>query len=399
MDGSFLFSLNENAFKMGILFVSVVLFAYNAKYRDMKIIMTLAFLLISIIFVRQINHGGIGMDVWILFASQMLIAFLAVYYRRDTFIEVYIKVVYFLAVISLISWIIALINPNILKPFLSANVAVNYDNSIFYGKLFFVIHNNNTRNVGIYPEPGVYQIALNMALYLLLFYGHKANFTKKQTIHYLMTFILTLLSAQSTSGYLSMMAVLLGFAVSRHRWEMENRRIKRYILIVAALLLCILMIDYNIQGEDSLISRIVLQKLFSGNRFDLSSSTGKYRVESIRISMDSIINNPLGQGYDYLNMVKRYAKLEAVGNGLLSTIAALGVIPMLVILYRMLIPIFKYGASKIAFLIFVFMFVNTTLAQTYVFYPSFFMLTFLAYSQKECELSYEMDEFLEFQKI
>lgn len=379
IDGSFLFDIHENIIKYCILGICIFVVLVYPQYIDQNLILTLIILLFGIAFVRILNDGGVGLRVWSLYAVQLLIASIAVRCNRSKFVILYIKVVVVLSIISLVFWAIGIINPVILKSILIPNVAVNYNASTFYGMFLYVMRDDTVRNVGIYPEPAGFQVALNMALFLLLFYGQSLGLSRKQINIYTVILIATLLSAQSTTGFLSMAAVLLGFIISKKQIDKDFKNIKGGIFLIIAFALCYLMIDFRINGNHSLITRGFIDKLFNGNKLDLGVSTGRYRIESIQATITSIFKNPLGIGYDKINALKTMLGRSAVGNGLFTAIAAEGVISIGYALYWMFKPIIQHEKSKTALLVIIFMFINSTLSQAIVFYPSFIIITILNY--------------------
>ena len=119
----------------------------------------------------------------------------------------------------------------------------------------------------------------------------------------------------------------------------------------------------------------IIEKLFgsSGGGFDVSSGTGQYRLGTMIVSLATVFQHPLGVGYDAF-----YAARNAFGSGLvaaslLAYAAVYGIIPWLIVLGMIFTPVFRHQRRAVAFL-YVLLFVNTTLAQTDLIYPAFFMI-------------------------
>ena len=80
--------------------------------------------------------------------------------------------------------------------------------------------------------PGVYQIVLNAALFVLLFWKKKLYFgNEKQYRTATVIVLLTLITCQSTTGYLSMMVILLCFFFMRVG-ERDIRMLKQKIAVL-----------------------------------------------------------------------------------------------------------------------------------------------------------------------
>ena len=63
--------------------------------------------------------------------------------------------------------------------------------------------------------------------------------------------------------------------------------------------LVVLLGDYSVRGNDSLIYKALLSKVFSSQGdFSLSASTGVYRYEMIAMAILAMAMNPFGMGYE-----------------------------------------------------------------------------------------------------
>ena len=65
------------------------------------------------------------------------------------------------------------------------------------------------RNVGIFTEPGIYQMILNTALCVLLFFADKVHIKEKTKKRYTVILVLTVLTTQSTTGYFAIAFLFL----------------------------------------------------------------------------------------------------------------------------------------------------------------------------------------------
>ena len=145
--------------------------------------------------------------------------------------------------------------------------------------------------------------------------------------------------------------------------------------LICFIALVVLFVDYATRANDSILYKQIIEKLFgsSGSGFDVSSGTGQYRLGTMMISLATVFQHPLGVGYDAF-----YAARNAFGSGLvaaslLAFAAVYGIIPWLIVLGMIFTPVFRYQRRAVAFL-YVLLFVNTTLAQTDLIYPAFFMI-------------------------
>lgn len=124
----------------------------------------------------------------------------------------YIKILYIICLISIPCFIIASINPKLALSLCQEgyNWKVAYGYSPFYTWGINGIINH--RNSGIFWEPGAFQGFLILAILIILFDTHKNNV--KNPFKKLLVFIVTLLTTQSTTGYVLLLLLFLSYRKS-----------------------------------------------------------------------------------------------------------------------------------------------------------------------------------------
>lgn len=144
-------------------------------------------------------------------------------YKR--FIIIYQNVIYWIALMSLIIYIVCTLIPSI-KEYLIYNVApiftsLNASTAVQEGGgINILIYNFQTRNVlesvglmrncGPFWEPGMYAVFLSMGLFLNLFVN---KCSRKQ---FNLILIISLISTFSTGGYISLLTILLFYILTKH---------------------------------------------------------------------------------------------------------------------------------------------------------------------------------------
>ena len=346
-----------------------------------------ALMLFFVVFNRILN-GGIGVIFWYEMAIKILVVVAAVLSDREHFLKRFLKTVYVMAIISFVFWIPQLLGFPIQRYLLptieTAQYRAIYD---MYGNRSIVhetcsglflssyISNAPTRNTGIYTEPGIYQMVLNSAIFMLLYMTRHGELSKKEQKKYFVIFSIVLLSTQSTTGYIGYIvllisALLINIGRDQVRW-------RRYVLGIIFAGILVLSIDYALRGTDSLLSTAVLSKLFdSSNHLSLvaENSTGIYRIATIVIAIMAMVEHPLGlgvAGWDRYSLSSRFA---GPGGFPFRLGAILGVIPFFVTLLWMFYPLKYLRMGAIAVLTYVFLYFNTSLAQTSAFYPALIVI-------------------------
>lgn len=77
--------------------------------------------------------------------------------------------------------------------------------------------NELTRNNGIFNEPGLYQMVLNTALYFTMFFPEQLKCGAKKQERYMLILIIAIVTCQSTTGYLSLGAIIVGYLMTKQK--------------------------------------------------------------------------------------------------------------------------------------------------------------------------------------
>lgn len=285
---------------------------WKAKIKKNEIVY---FSLVALIMValRFYHHDAQFIDELMKVLEHLLVAYTIFKIDSNKCATRFVRIVTFFSMISLIAYAIANFVPEIydLPIFTSYKVAWAGSDFIFKGVLFYVYRAFEPfRNNGIFTEPGVYQIVLSAAIFVLLFNGKSLDISKKKKVKYLTILCITMITTTSTTGYISLVALILLGAMQRKTVFPENR-IARRILIVGVF---IILIDYCVQGTDSFISVYLFDKLNSltldGSQItgqSMWTSSGNARMAVYYQMIKVITSKPLGCGftnfYNLLNVL------------------------------------------------------------------------------------------------
>ena len=160
-----------------------------------------------------------------------------------------------------------------------------------------------------------------------------------------------------------------------------TRSKKQKGFIILASLAVIILIDSLLNGENSILYNVVIGKLFDENGFNLAASgSGFYRVRTIEYVIEVIRKYPLGAGYDIYNAFilsqKQYLN-ELVGVECLKAFAYYGTPQMILTYVYLAKTAWKRKRNIIQWILVVFLYINTTMAQSEIFYPSLIILLLL----------------------
>ncbi len=383
---SLLFHNNKSIFTYLGLAICILVILFYKRARDLELFGYLLFLFCNILFVRFLNHGGIGISIFMHWALEILTIYMA--YKLDTekFFERFVWLISFYALLSVLCTVGYAVFPAIWDRFMPVNYLGGQNDTAmpFEGILF--LHNISTygdklgRNLGVFTEPGLYQISLNTALYIVLLLRDKLSYSSRKKDLIALILMLAIVLTKSTTGYLGMVAIICVAILNSKKY------FKMKVLYVVCIGVAVVFMDYFLQADQSILYKVVLRKLFDSSGLNLAAGSGKWRLLTIQYVSEVIKQYPLGAGYDNYNQYifsKGQYLYELVGVESIKAIAYCG-IPQMTIAYGWLIrKTYKNRKNWMTFLLVLFLYINTTFAQSDIFYPSLILLMLTNQKTKE----------------
>ena len=353
------------------------------KYRSGYALRFVILFLVSVLFTRFYTGGGAGVSSLFQFWVCILSTQIAIYCDKEHFLSRWITFATIFAAISIVFWAAFYAMPSLVKAYPGARfLTLEYKPGDVvrrqYAKgmiIYSFLEVHPTRNCGIFTEPGVHQIVLNMTLYVLLFWQDRLDFkSSKQYRRYVAIILVALVTCQSTTGYIGTIMILTVFFFGS-RTNKKFKGIKGFMIAAVALGMVVLLGDYATRGKDSILYSQFIYKLFGsdGSGLDISEGTGQYRTGTAMACLEIMMEHPLGIGFDRFNIIKKSYGDGLVAASIMQFPAVFGTPPWLILLGLIFLPVFIREKPIVAFL-YAFLFVNTTLAQTDLIYPAFFMV-------------------------
>lgn len=391
--GSVLYNRYEDYF-IFLIVGACVLFIINrrSQMRYSKDIGFIIMIAIALGITVVASSGGLSVFSVGNFLSRFLLVFTVYYFDKDKFVQRYVDFVLVLACISLIVFTVQCIDFNFVTRILPAYPTKSVT---FYGGIFAsVVEWHKTRNIGLATEPGRHQVYLISALYFLLYKDNYISYTPKKNMIARIILIITVITAQSTTGYLALIILLTGYLfkknVNANTENEKNLKNKTKICILILVFIAGAYIVYG--GSDTFIYKYFINKLFnSSGKIDLTVSSGGSRVVSILTDLSIAIKHPLGMGY---NPYQKIWLANKVGNsfdtsscvGLTSSCAALGFHVVFLVLYFYLSKAWKNSDSIIEFFVLILIFLNTSLAQPNLCFPPMMIMFFVQPKREGVEI-------------
>lgn len=361
-------------YKPVLLLLGLFIMVLVPKTMNIRLLGALAIWSFSIFIMGIIYSGASSVqDSWIAivtFAEPIVFTVAVFYYDQTEFVDRFVKIVCFLAVVSLVFYVWGLYDANsmILSGAVKKIEGMRIDYTDYYCNVFYAFRPKEVyRNVGMFCEPGLYQIILNSALFLVFHFPEKIHIKKKTLLSLIL--IITCVSTVSTTGLIGLFIVVISFLISdRNRW---NKHLKRFVLLMAIISVAYLFINYVIYGVDSIAYIALFDKIFGINN-SLMYTTGNVRMSMIVLATETIIMNPIGCGVLYMNSLINGTPY--VGAKILISMAEAGIIPTLLVILPFFRFAYKNRISVGTFCLLVFLYLNTSLAQSREFYPALLIL-------------------------
>ncbi len=378
---SFYQKVMPSSLKYIIFLVSLFFAIFIKKYRNIFTFIPLIIVTFFTVIVRVIS-GGVGVSSIIDLVTPVFVLNLAFNFNRKEFLTRFVKLSTIFFVISLLFFIVQItykdfFNLPIFYRYFSQTLGTKIWSVDYYGKgflLFSVYDIHPTRNCGIFTEPGVYQIYVNACLIVLMFCNDRLNFSNKKTYLYVFISLLTLVTSQSTSGFIALIILIAMYTF----YKDKDKKLLRYLYILCFFAVVFLVGDYIANGESSTLYENFIHKLFNNGSIDFDNGSGYYRMETLRVSFESMFKAPWGIGYDKFSIINVSTN---AGGGFYAFGAVYGVLPFIIMSIWLIYPYIQ--KRKIFFLIlFLLIFINTSLAQTYFLYPGLLILNYRFYFDK-----------------
>lgn len=277
------------------------------------------------LFTCFITSGGLSIATVLSLISRFLIVYASIKTNEQKYIERFVNLSFIFAIVSLILFVfVQVVGVENAKGIMSNLYEIKNSLSWMpssYG-LFIICYNfrNASRNSYMFGEPGLYQMMIILAIYFSIF---KGNCIKKENrMKYLIVFLLTFLTIQSTTGFINLFALLGCILFSKK--IIINNRAKRFILLGVILLL---IYAFAFGDETNILYTGFLDKIRnSEGTLDLTVSTGNSRIVALENLLTFISEDFLGFiiGIGYSGIVQRFR--EYTCSGIVNSIMMFGII-------------------------------------------------------------------------
>ncbi len=372
-------STNYIVIFLTLFFIMMIFLHYKIPIKKTFFIYSICLVICYFIssFVNHIGLSrGLNIQTALLILTNILVGVLIVKLDKKYCLTVFVNISFFFCLISIFLYLLqSIIGAEGFSSLLFPEVGVRK----LYGYLVYTVpHDDMRRNYGIFYEPGVYQIIINACIYLTLFYRSYLQLKDKNIKIYLAVFLLTLLTSRSTTGYISLAIIVFFYFIDK---EMLNDTKKELLVAVVSVFL-ILGIDYILNGDTSFLVTAVIKKFKEMRILNGSyskGSSGGARLFVIEQAILSMCENPLfGIGANRLesSIIEVWKFNLGTGNVLFTMITTKGLVTTTVCVIPIMSIAYKNRVSNGSFFCFLLMYLNTTVAQSQIWYGAFLLIAF-----------------------
>lgn len=282
---------------LSILIMSLITLIANSNSLKANYKNIVFFLIIVIFSIFSLMYNGDTiydyLIFWVAFLSAMII-YISI--PINEFVDKYCKIVGFLAIFSLVTFVASILFPKFITmfPIVTNNTGVSVHNMIFS------VNNTSTSfvsNYGLFWEPGAYQTFLNIAIFFQLFFYEKIGIKR------IIVLIIAIITTFSTTAYISSGLIIVIYFLFVKVLNSEQKKIKRKIMKILLFLIIIGSIFFT-QIPNSIKFKVFgkLEAIFNPNLLSTYSySSTAARVSSITIPLKNLLINPIvGVGFSKL---------------------------------------------------------------------------------------------------
>lgn len=327
-------------------------------------------LFVWILLQHYVIQGNISIVSTLNLMSKFLIAYCAVKADVDHYFERFVRVTIVMAICSLVFFLLSQTPAaNLMTYVFIPNHALSWTGNISYGRFLYHYMPGYTRNVGIYSEPGVFQLFLNLCLFCVLFMQEYCKISEKKARVYTLILLFTIITTMSTAGYITTLIILAGYII----------KVRKQLSVRNMAILLIIIVSLAVFSQTEIFYESFLKKLQFSASGTFKAGTGNARLASILLDLKYIANNVWGNGYSGSWINTSTIAQSEVGSsvGLTSMVNVYG-IPIAIIIYGSYLWAFRKTAKEpLGFLVLLLTFISGFLSQPWILTPVY--LTILSY--------------------
>ncbi len=328
-------SLLDNPIGVSIPIIFSIILALRHRVVFNKQFYILIFCFLIYFMAITVKFGELRPTFFLTYLFIFFIVYVLVKAFKSNLFIIYEQILYYLSIIGFLFWVVqVLMGGDVLFGFFSKipNIdTFSYVSSQGLNVILYSVQPSTSsmpsgipipRNCGFAWEPGAFAVFLCLGIYVNMFLNDNKVNRKK----HLWVFVLTLLSTQSTTGYVIFLVILFFFLL--------NKNVKTIVLLSPLLVIATILISLLPFMGGKIIevySQVADIELIIENSIVLESSYAPGRFASFIIAFKDFLNNPilgLGSFNEESWLYKVGADVSAI-SGIGNLLAQFGIIGFL----------------------------------------------------------------------
>jgi hypothetical protein len=283
---------------------------------------------------------------------------------NELIVKIFVKVVIFLAGISLI-----LFYSKFIESYASFFPVIEFHGHQYVNAFVYLFFDSvEKRNLSIFYEPGLYQIYLNIALFVLLYFGKTYRFSSLLVI----VLLVAIYSTNSTTGYILSMLVFCGQIFST---SLRNKGILSIVTKVAVVVFAIFLIVLS-----NVYSTNIEEKFFGDKHKSFESRKNSSTIDYLIISESPLIGTGAGSYQGLLNYYDNSGLTIDSSSNTFSQLGALVGLPFVILLFwRFWVYVSKLETGFVVKCISMSVYIISFSTQSFLYYPLFYLPVFMSY--------------------
>lgn len=278
------------------------------------------------------------------------------------FAKVFVKTVVVISAVSL-----ALFYTDLVISYSSLFPVIEfYQNNYINAFVYLSLDGLEQRNLAIFIEPGLFQIYINIALFLVLFSGGEI----KYRFAVVLLLLVTLYSTNSTTGFILGVLIVGGFAALRKTSGSSVVPVAVNFIIGASIVAGVL-------GSDLFVENI--ENKFAGDsQKSFITRQNSTLIDLILIGRSPFVGGGVGSYQDSLNQLDSGGlEIDAATNTFSQLGAVVGLPFLLIVFFRSVFFIFKSGLGVPGAVILAVVYFVSFSTEPFVLYPFFYVPVFM----------------------
>lgn len=287
---------------------------------------------------------------------------------NDVIVATLVKVVVALAGISVLFFY-----SGIIDRYSNLFPVIQFRENYYVNAFIYLFHDSiDDRNLGIFIEPGLYQIYLNIALLVLLYCKETYRFTYISVI----TLLIALYSTKSTTGYLLGLFIIAGYVFSL-KLSVKNMFSLPFKVTVVVVVVSLVFLS-------TFFSSNLEEKFFGDKHKSFDSRRNSSIIDYLIIADHPLIGAGVGS---YQGLLDQYDNsgltIDSSANTFSQLGATVGVPFVLLILWRCRLYVFRLEFGFVGKWISFTLFIISFSTQPFVLYPLFYLPVFMSYRGRQ----------------